>query len=49
MIDDPSTIQTVIYTPSMEIMQKFMEESGEVIAEAGHIMDSTKMTVCSDM
>ena len=49
MIDDPSTIQTVIYTPSMEVMQKFMEESGEVIDEAGHIMDSTEMTVCSDM
>ena len=49
VIDDPSTIQTVIYTPSMEVMQKFMEESGEVITNAGHIMDSTEMTVCSDM
>ena len=49
LMDDANTIQAVIYTPSMETLDQFMKDEAEVISEAGHIAESTEITVCTDM
>jgi hypothetical protein len=48
-LNDPTTIHVVQYTPSVELIGKFMKENADVIKEAGHIPESTEVTICTDM
>lgn len=46
--DDTTTIHVVAWTPSMQVLEEFMQANANVIKDAGHIPESTKITVCSD-
>jgi hypothetical protein len=49
-MDDPDTIHVVMFTPSMETIQKHMETDAELIAQAGGDPnpDANEMVICSD-
>ena len=49
-IENPNKVHIVMDTPSADTMQKFMQqpENSKVIAESGHIQETTSMVVCSD-
>ena len=47
-LSDPNTIHVVMSVPSMEIMDAFMKEHAEFIKNAGHNLESTQVTVCTD-
>ena len=47
-LSDPNTIHVVMSVPSMEIMDTFMKENAEFIKNAGHNLESTQVTVCTD-
>ena len=47
-LSDPNTIHVVMSVPSMEIMDAFMKENAEFIKNAGHNLESTQVTVCTD-
>jgi hypothetical protein len=48
VIDDPKKVFIVLSTPSMEVMDNFMKQNADHIKNSGHILESTKITVCSD-
>ena len=47
-LSDPNTIHVVMSVPSMEIMDAFMKENAAFIKNAGHNLESTQVTVCTD-
>ena len=47
-LSDPNTIHVVMSVPSMEIMDTFMKDNAEFIKNAGHNLESTQVTVCTD-
>jgi len=47
-LSDPHTIHVVMSVPSMKIMDDFMKENAEFIKNAGHNLESTQVTVCTD-
>ena len=48
VLNDPSQIRVVLWTPSMEVVESFMEEHAEHIKNSGHNLETTVVTVCSD-
>jgi hypothetical protein len=49
-MDDTDTIHVVMFTPSMETIQKHMETDAELIAQSGGDPnpDANEMVICSD-
>ena len=49
-LENSNTIHVVMYTPSMEVLQKHMENEAELIAEAGGDTspEANVITLCSD-
>jgi len=47
-LNNPNQIYVVLWVPSMEKMDSFMEKNAEHIKNSGHNLDSTEITVCSD-
>ena len=46
--DDPQTCFVLCHVPSKEAMDKFFAEAGEKVAESGHILESTEVTMLSN-
>ena len=47
-LGDPLTVHVVMSVPSMKIMDDFMKENADFIKNAGHNLESTQVTVCTD-
>jgi hypothetical protein len=46
--DDPQACFVLCHVPSKEVMDKFFEEAGEQVANSGHILESTEVTMLTN-
>ena len=46
--DDPQTCFVLCHVPSKEVMDKFFEDAGEQVANSGHILESTEVTMLTN-
>ena len=44
-LDDPKNLVVVMMAPSPEVMDQFITENRENIAESGHILESTEVSI----
>jgi len=42
--DDPSSVAVLVTVNSFEVIDEFMKNAGDAIAESGHILETTKVT-----
>ena len=42
--DDPSSIAVLVTVNSFEVIDEFMKNAGDAIAESGHILETTQVT-----
>ena len=49
-LEDQNKVHVLMDVPSVDTLQAFMQhpDNQKVIAEAGHIQESTTMVICSD-
>ena len=43
--DDPSSVAVLVTVNSFEVMDEFMKNAGDAIAESGHIIETTQVTL----
>ena len=48
VLDKPDNIRVVMWVPSMEVMESFIDEHKDHIENSGHKLDTTEVTLCSD-
>ena len=44
-LEDPSSVAVLVTVSSFEAMDEFMKSAGDAIADSGHILESTQVTL----